>query len=53
MKSSECLSIGEMAAAFGMAAQVLRHWEDVGLRGLHNEVGGQRPSRNDRLEPGV
>ena len=31
MKSSLTLSIGEMAARFGLETHVLRHWEDVGL----------------------
>lgn len=31
MKSSEELSIGELAAKFGLAPHVLRHWEETGL----------------------
>jgi MerR family copper efflux transcriptional regulator len=31
MKSSQTLSIGEMAGRFGLETHVLRHWEDVGL----------------------
>jgi DNA-binding transcriptional MerR regulator len=31
MKSSEEISIGELAAKFGLAPHVLRHWEEMGL----------------------
>lgn len=31
MQSVEAIKIGDAAAALGIAAHVLRHWEDVGL----------------------
>lgn len=31
MKSSEALTIGELAQRFGLATHVLRYWESMGL----------------------
>jgi DNA-binding transcriptional MerR regulator len=42
MKSSERLSIGRLAARFGLATHVLRHWEDVGLIEPAERVNGRR-----------
>jgi MerR family copper efflux transcriptional regulator len=35
-------SIGELAARFGLATHVLRHWEDVGLLVPRRRVAGRR-----------
>lgn len=35
-------SIGELAARFGLATHVLRHWEDVGLLSPARRVAGRR-----------
>lgn len=35
-------SIGELAARFGLATHVLRHWEDVGLLSPARRVSGRR-----------
>jgi DNA-binding transcriptional MerR regulator len=35
-------TIGELAARFGLATHVLRHWEDVGLLAPERRVAGQR-----------
>jgi MerR family copper efflux transcriptional regulator len=35
-------SIGELAARFGLAMHVLRHWEDVGLLSPARRVAGRR-----------
>lgn len=35
-------SIGEVAARFGLATHVLRHWEDVGLLTPARRVAGRR-----------
>lgn len=35
-------SIGEVAARFGLATHVLRHWEDVGLLAPARDAGGRR-----------
>ncbi|MFG3702212.1 MerR family transcriptional regulator [Micromonospora sp. NPDC047620] len=35
-------SIGELAARFGLATHVLRHWEDVGLLSPTRRVAGRR-----------
>ncbi|WP_086819888.1 MerR family transcriptional regulator [Allokutzneria sp. NRRL B-24872] len=40
MKSS--LTIGELAARFGLATHVLRHWESVGLLEPSRHSGGHR-----------
>ncbi|WP_134740480.1 MerR family transcriptional regulator [Nocardioides sp. 503] len=44
MKSSAQvdLSVGELAARFGVATHVLRHWEDVGLLAPVRDGGGRR-----------
>ena len=44
MKSSAeiDLSVGELAARFGLATHVLRHWEDVGLLSPARDGGGRR-----------
>lgn len=44
MKSSADLdlSVGELAARFGLATHVLRHWEDVGLLAPTRDGGGRR-----------
>jgi DNA-binding transcriptional MerR regulator len=35
-------TIGELAARFGLATHVLRHWEDVGLLSPARRVAGRR-----------
>lgn len=35
-------SIGEVAARFGLATHVLRHWEDVGLLAPERDTAGRR-----------
>ena len=43
MKSSSVeLSIGELAARFGLAPHVLRHWESIGLLRPARRVNGRR-----------
>jgi DNA-binding transcriptional MerR regulator len=43
MKSSaRCWSVGELAARFGLATHVLRHWEDVGLLLPERDGAGRR-----------
>lgn len=42
MKSSDLFSIGELAARFGLATHVLRHWEDEGLLTPAERVKGRR-----------
>lgn len=41
MKSSAMMSIGEIAARFGLATHVLRHWEAMGLL-APTRIGGDR-----------
>ncbi|MFJ1460264.1 MerR family transcriptional regulator [Nocardia wallacei] len=36
------LSIGDLAARFGIATHVLRHWEDMGLLSPRRDSGGRR-----------
>lgn len=48
MKSSPTMSIGEVAARFGLATHVLRHWETMGLLEPARESGGRR--RYDRSD---
>lgn len=36
------LSIGDMAARFGLATHVLRHWEDMGLLAPRRDHNGRR-----------
>ncbi|HWK27555.1 MAG TPA: MerR family transcriptional regulator [Solirubrobacter sp.] len=42
LKSSDRLSIGQLAARFGLATHVLRHWEDEGLLTPAERVKGRR-----------
>lgn len=42
MKSSELMSIGVLAARFGLATHVLRHWESVGLLAPARDTAGRR-----------
>ncbi|WP_285773180.1 MerR family transcriptional regulator [Microtetraspora sp. NBRC 13810] len=42
MKSSAQLTIGDVAARFGLATHVLRHWESVGLLAPVRVAGGRR-----------
>jgi DNA-binding transcriptional MerR regulator len=46
LKSTEAMSmeysIGELAARFGLATHVLRHWEDAGLLAPERRVAGRR-----------
>jgi MerR family copper efflux transcriptional regulator len=42
MKSSDQLSIGALAARFGLATHVLRHWEDAGLLTPAERISGRR-----------
>ncbi|MFC4013802.1 MerR family transcriptional regulator [Nonomuraea purpurea] len=41
MKSSAIMSIGDIAARFGLATHVLRHWESMGLL-APARIGGER-----------
>lgn len=45
MKST--FSIGDLAARFGLATHVLRHWEDVGLLRPARDAGGRRVYGDD------
>jgi DNA-binding transcriptional MerR regulator len=49
MKSSEELTIGELAERFGLATRVLRHRESVGLIEPARRAGGQRRYGQDAL----
>ncbi|WP_182898159.1 MerR family transcriptional regulator [Microbispora sp. H10830] len=49
MKSSEELTIGELADRFGLATHVLRYWESMGLIGPARRAGGQRRYGQDAL----
>ena len=40
--SSDALTIGDVAARFGMPTHVLRHWEAMGLLGPDRDSGGRR-----------
>jgi MerR family transcriptional regulator, copper efflux regulator len=42
MKSSERMAIGDVAAAYGLEAHVLRHWEEMGVLLPGRTGGGQR-----------
>ncbi|WP_406276167.1 MerR family transcriptional regulator [Nocardia sp. NBC_00881] len=44
------LSIGDLAARFGLATHVLRHWEDVGLLAPLRDSAGRRRYRDDDAE---
>ncbi|MBF6336654.1 MerR family transcriptional regulator [Nocardia abscessus] len=41
------MSIGELAARFGLATHVLRHWEDVGLLAPRRDGAGRRRYHDD------
>ncbi|GAA1584873.1 hypothetical protein GCM10009678_79320 [Actinomadura kijaniata] len=47
MKSSDSLRIGELAARFGLAPHVLRHWEAMGLLVPADRVNGRRRYTRD------
>ncbi|MDT0345167.1 MerR family transcriptional regulator [Streptomyces litchfieldiae] len=54
MKSSEdsgaaVMSIGALAARFGLATHVLRHWESMGLLHPERDAGGRRRYGADDL----
>ncbi|MDF2708129.1 MerR family transcriptional regulator [Nonomuraea muscovyensis] len=49
MKSSEELTIGELAERFGLATHVLRYWESRGLIEPARRAGGQRRYGRDAL----
>lgn len=49
MKSSESMSIGELAGRFGLAAHVLRHWEAMGLLTPAERVNGRRRYTSDHV----
>ncbi|WP_454197378.1 MerR family transcriptional regulator [Nocardia sp. Marseille-Q1738] len=44
------ISIGELAARFGLATHVLRHWEDAGLLAPRRDGAGRRRYRDDDAE---
>ncbi|RDI46299.1 MerR family transcriptional regulator [Nocardia mexicana] len=44
------LSIGDLAARFGLATHVLRHWEDMGLLAPHRDPAGRRRYREADVE---
>ncbi|WP_158891618.1 MerR family transcriptional regulator [Amycolatopsis anabasis] len=48
MKSS--LTIGQLAARFGLATHVLRHWESMGLLEPSRRAGGHRRYGEEDLE---
>ncbi|MFI7641158.1 MerR family transcriptional regulator [Nonomuraea sp. NPDC049400] len=50
MKSSEDLSIGELAERFGLPTHVLRHWESMGLLRPARQTGGRRSYGHADLE---
>ena len=41
-ESAQEYAIGELAARFGLATHVLRHWEDMGLLSPARRVAGRR-----------
>ncbi|MGK5558387.1 MerR family transcriptional regulator [Actinomadura kijaniata] len=47
MRSSDSLRIGELAARFGLAPHVLRHWEAMGLLVPADRVNGRRRYTRD------
>ncbi|WP_030145168.1 MerR family transcriptional regulator [Spirillospora albida] len=49
MKSSATMGIGEVAARFGLATHVLRHWETMGLLSPARAAGGRRRYGNSDL----
>jgi DNA-binding transcriptional MerR regulator len=44
------MSIGELAARFGLAPHVLRHWEEVGLLAPRRDGAGRRRYHDDDAE---
>ncbi|MGK8522428.1 MerR family transcriptional regulator [Nocardia asteroides] len=48
--AGEDISIGELAARFGLATHVLRHWEDVGLLAPRRDGAGRRRYHEDDAE---
>ncbi|MEU2251562.1 MerR family transcriptional regulator [Nocardia xishanensis] len=48
--SESALTIGELAARFGLATHVLRHWEDLGLLAPRRDSVGRRVYRADDAE---
>lgn len=50
MKSTDELTIGELAERFGLATHVLRHWETVGLLHPTRTSGGARVYCRSDLE---
>lgn len=48
-KATSVQSIGEMAARFGLATHVLRHWEDVGILTPARDSAGRRRYTDDHL----
>ncbi|MFD8248304.1 MerR family transcriptional regulator [Nocardia sp. NPDC059691] len=44
------MPIGELAARFGLATHVLRHWEDAGLLAPRRDGAGRRRYRDDDAE---
>jgi DNA-binding transcriptional MerR regulator len=49
VKSRDEMTIGELAARFGLATHVLRHWEAVGLVEPARRVSGRRRYGRDAL----
>ncbi|MEW2360295.1 MerR family transcriptional regulator [Spirillospora sp. NPDC029432] len=49
MKSSDTMSIGELARRFDLATHVLRHWEDKGLLTPAARVNGRRRYTSDHV----
>ncbi|SDJ41128.1 MerR family transcriptional regulator [Streptomyces indicus] len=50
----EAYGIGELAAHYGLATHVLRHWESVGLLHPHRDTAGRRVyGHADRLRIGA
>jgi MerR family transcriptional regulator, copper efflux regulator len=47
MKSSQTLSVGEVAETFGMPTHVLRHWESMGLLAPQRVAGDRRRYTSD------
>ncbi|MBF6166337.1 MerR family transcriptional regulator [Streptomyces gardneri] len=50
MKSSEMLTIGDLARRFGLGTHVLRYWESLGLLEPARRNGGQRLYEQTDLE---
>ena len=46
---SEEMTIGELAARFGLATHVLRHWEAMGLLTPAARVNGRRRYRQEHV----